>query len=88
MKKTALHSLSLDNFIRSGRTIIEEFNPKKLVFIDSLGQWKEDPKTIEGRISNELLYQMWKLEDDKQAFFLHNIFHIFKKQDSWFMAKK
>jgi len=88
MKKTALHSLSLDNFIRSGRTIIEEFNPKKFVFIDSLGQWKEDPKTIEECISNELLYHIWKLEDDKQASFIHNIFYIFKKYDSWLMAKK
>ena len=88
MEEKILNSSPLENLIRAWRQLIEEFEAKKLVYLDSKGEWKNNPETIRGRISNEFLFHLWKLEEKKQSSFIRNAFPQFIKGDSWFVTKK
>ncbi|GAH55492.1 unnamed protein product, partial [marine sediment metagenome] len=50
--------------------------------------WEESPEKLTDRISNELLFQIWKLEKEKQAAFMKYIFSFFIKSNSWLITKK
>ncbi len=88
MEEKILTSPPLENLIQAGRRLIEEFEPKKLVYLDSKGKWKNNPETIRNRISSEFLFYLWKLGAEKQSSFIRDAFPQFLKGDSWFVTKK
>ncbi|MCK4429811.1 MAG: hypothetical protein KAW19_00775, partial [Candidatus Aminicenantes bacterium] len=74
MKKQLLKRPTLENLIQVGRVIISEFDPKRFTYLNLKGEWEENPKTLIDRISSELLYQMWRMGEEKQFLFIPNIF--------------
>jgi hypothetical protein len=88
MRKTLLNHPSIQNLIQAGRAIIDEFEPKKFVYLNSKGAWEENPKAHLDRIVNELLYQFWRQEKEKQFSVFQEIFSPFLKEDSWDLIKK
>lgn len=88
MEEKILNSPSLENLIQAGRRLIEEFEPKKLVYLDSKGKWKNNPETVRNRISNEFLFYLWKLGAEKQSSFIRDAFPQLLKGDSWLVTKK
>ena len=88
MKKPLLNPPSLENLIQAGRSIIEEFNPKKFSYLNSKGKWKDNPENLIDRISNELIYQIWKIEEKTRNMFIEHIFFPFVRKNIWFLTKK
>lgn len=79
---------SAEDLIQACKIIMEEFSPKSLVYMDQAGQWKKNPETLRDCISNELLYYLWKLEEEKQAMFIRQGLNIFLEETSWLLTKK
>ncbi len=47
-----------------------EFSPRKIMFLDRNGQWRENPVTLRDRVSHALLFSLWsKGEKEAMAFF-------------------
>ncbi|GAI77654.1 unnamed protein product [marine sediment metagenome] len=88
MKKQLLKRPSLQNLIQVGRVIISEFDPKRFTYLNLKGEWEENPKTLIDRISSELLYQMWRMGEEKQFLFIPNIFSLFASDRTWLITKK
>jgi len=88
MKTPLLIHPSLKNLIQASRIIVKEFDPKKLAYLDAKGEWKINPENLMGKISNELLYQMWKLGEKKRVSFIQNTFYPFTEGYSWLQTKK
>jgi WD40 repeat protein/HEAT repeat protein len=88
MKKQLLKRPSLQNLIQAGRVIINEFDPKKFTYLNLKGEWEENPETLIDRISNESLYQTWKMGEEKQSLFIPNIFSLFASDKAWLITKK
>jgi len=88
MKKSPLNRPSLQKLINAGKVIIGEFDPKKFTYLNSKGEWKENPETLIDRISNELLYQTWKLGEENHVLLIQNIFSPFSRKSSWPLTKK
>ena len=84
LKKTP----SLENLVQAQKRLIKEFDPKKMVYLDSIGQWKKNPETMRDCISNELFYLLWDLEEEKRTIFFQNTFSSFIEDDFWFTTKK
>ncbi len=61
------------NIEKATEDIIEEFNPKRLLFIDTKGQWKENPLTLPECASHELLFHLWSLDDEALSAFVEKI---------------
>lgn len=70
-----LLSPSLRSLIRGGNIILEEFNPKKIIFLDERGSWQENPTRLNHRISNEILFFLWSLNKKQRTFFNARIFY-------------
>jgi WD40 repeat protein len=79
---------TVDNLIQAGKSIFKGFSPKKLAYLDSTGHWKKNPETLRDCISNEVLYYLWKLGEEKRILFIEEAVPIFLKKDKWLMAKK
>jgi len=78
---------SLENLIQAQQLLIKEFDPKKMVYLDSKGQWKKNPVTMRDRISNELLHHLGALEEEKRTSFIQNTLSSFIDDDSWLTTK-
>ena len=61
----------------------DEFNPKKLVFLDPGGRWQENPITLSQCISHEILFQTWKLGKVDQAAFFQNVYKAMSSSLGW-----
>ena len=88
MRKQLLPPPSLNNLIQTAKTIINDFQPKKFTFLNSKGKWEDNPKSLKERISNEILYQFWSLDEEKQMAFIQNIFFPFSQGKYWTITKK
>ena len=88
MRKTLLNPPPIQNLIQVGRAIIDEFEPKRFVYLNSKGGWEENPKTHSDRIVNELLYQIWTQEEEKQDSVLLEIFSPLLGENTWDSVKK
>ncbi len=88
MSRTALHPPARQNLINAGKFLLAEFDPNRFSFLDSNGEWKENPKTARERIINELLYQVWRQAKDKRPSLLFKILSPFTREKSWPAVKK
>jgi len=88
MKKRFNSFPSIENLIRSGKTFIEEFDPSAQNYLDRAGRWKQNPESLRDCISNEILYYLWTLKEEKRTFFIKHVFLPFIGNDSWIMSKK
>jgi len=88
MRKPLLPPPSLNNLIQTAKTIINDFQPKKFTFLNSKGKWEDNPKSLKERISNEILYQLWSLDEEKRMAFIQNIFFPFSQGKYWTITKK
>lgn len=88
MRQAIFHQPSLEILIQGSREIIKEFPQKKFIYLNSKGQWEENPKSLIDRISNEILYQLSKLEEKNQSLFIQNIFFPLSQGKSWQITKK
>ncbi|MFW6123674.1 MAG: hypothetical protein ACOC5G_00470 [Acidobacteriota bacterium] len=67
----------------AGITFIQEFVFKKMVYLDPIGHWKENPENSIHWAVNEMLYQLWKMEEKKRKAVLNKIIEIFLKKTHW-----
>jgi len=88
MTDRSINSPTVSILIQAGKSIFKGFSPKKLAYLDSNGHWKKNPETLRDCISNEVLYYLWKLGEEKRAFFIQEAVPILLKKDRWLMAKK
>jgi len=88
MRKALLPPPSLEILIKGAKIIIEEFQVDNFVYLNSKGQWEENPKNLVDRISNEILYQLSKLEEKNQSLFIQNIFCPLSQGKNWVTTKK
>ena len=65
---------SLRTLIRGGNAVLEQFDPKKLVFLDEKGIWQENPSSLIHRTYNEILFFLWSLNRRQRLFFFAHIF--------------
>jgi len=63
--------------------IIKEFNPKKIVYLDPKGKWRENPENLFHCAVNEILFQLWKIDEKQKKMFLDKIIKLFLKQANW-----
>jgi len=61
----------------AGSIIIKEFNPKKIVYLDPKGKWRENPENLFHCTVNEILFQLWKLDEKQNKMLLDNIIKLF-----------
>jgi len=88
MKKRLDSSLSIEDLIQSGKTFIEEFDPSAQSYLDQAGRWKQNPESLRDCISNEILFYLWILKEEKRTFFIQHVFLPFIRNDFWIMSKK
>ena len=65
---------SLRSLIRGGNVLLEQFDSKKIVFLDERGIWQKNPSRLIHRISNEILFFLWSLNRRQRIFFFVHIF--------------
>ncbi|MBN2246651.1 MAG: hypothetical protein JW755_12475 [Candidatus Aminicenantes bacterium] len=65
-----LPSPSLRSLIRGADLILDKFNPKKIIFLDEHGLWRENPSRLNQRVSNEILFFLWSLNKKQRIFFI------------------
>jgi WD40 repeat protein len=88
MIKELLKRPSLESLVSSAGIILEEFDSKKFVSLNSKGEWEEDAESPAGRIISELLYQAWKLKEKERGLLLKKIFSPLSEKGSWLKTKK
>ena len=88
MKKRFVNFPSSENLIQSGKTFIEEFDPSAQSYLDQAGRWKQNPESLRDCISNEILFYLWTLKEEKRTFFIQHVFLPFIKNDFWIISKK
>lgn len=88
MTDRSINSPSADNLIQAGKSIFKGFSPKKMAYLDSNGHWEKNPETLRDRISNEVLYYLWKLGEEKRILFIQEAVPVLLKKYRWLMAKK
>jgi HEAT repeat protein len=88
MKNPLLNPPSLENLIQAGKNLIDEFDPKKFIYLNSKGEWKENPENPIDRISNELLHQIGKLEQKALSALIRDAFFPLSGKNSWALTKK
>lgn len=79
---------SKQSFISTALALIEEFEPKKQVFVDPHGNWKNNPESLYERAQNEYLFQIWRLEEDRRLALFKNISKFFCVSALWPTAKR
>ena len=88
MKSPALPPPARKDLIQAGKSLLSEFDPNRFSFLDSSGGWKENPKTAQERILNELFYQVWKKGETTGPPLLFKILSPFCREKSWPAVKK
>lgn len=73
---------------RAVQCILREFNPKKMVFIDDHGKWRNNPISLRDRAVNEILYETWKKQAKGKKDFLPSLLYPLTKNNTWETAKK
>jgi HEAT repeat protein len=75
------------DLLEVGRTLFREFNPTKFIYLNSRGEWRENPKTLRDRISHEFFFQFWKT-GEKEAALFQKLYAPFLETDFWTQSKK
>jgi hypothetical protein len=75
------------SFVQSALVLIREFETKKQCFIDSHGNWQQNPENLPDRGLNELLFQIWRLEEAARKNFFENASKFFCNRARWSTAK-
>ncbi|HZX11515.1 MAG TPA: hypothetical protein VFG01_11270, partial [Acidobacteriota bacterium] len=88
MKNNFIGQPSPDSVFQAGCLLIQEFNSKKMVYLDPLGRWKEDPKNSIHRAVNEILFQLWRMKKKNRNITLNTIIKTFLKNPRWTIALK
>lgn len=88
MKKRIASFPTSEDLIRTGKELIEEFDPSAQSYLDLAGQWKKNPESLRDCISNEILFYLWTLKEEKRTFFIRHVFLPFIRDDFWIMSKK
>jgi WD40 repeat protein len=68
--------------------ILGEFNPKKLIFIDAEGRWKENPVLSPECVSHELLFYLWNLDKKELPTFIQKVLFVINDSQLWSWVKK
>lgn len=88
MKKRNTSFPSLEDLVRSGKKLIEEFDPSAQTYLDRSGRWKKNPESLRDCISNEILYYLWGRQEEERASFLRHVFSPFIGKNFWGKSKK
>ncbi len=67
---------------------LREFNPRKIIYLDKKGGWRENPKTLRDRISHALLFSLWSRGEKEALTFFAKALAPFLDEGSWSSAKK
>ena len=87
MEKPFIPSPPPQDLVEVGRTLFREFNPAKFIYLNSRGEWRENPKILRDRISHEFFFQFWKT-GEKEAALFQKLFAPFLETDFWIQSKK
>jgi len=88
MEARSIRSLTVSDLIQTGKYIFKAFDPKKMAYLDPTGQWKKNPKILRDCISNELLYYLWKLGEEKRTCFIKEALSVFLRNRKRIMTTK
>jgi len=88
MKRNPIIQPHPDLTFQSANRIINEFDFKKMVYLDSTGHWKENPRHLIQKAVNEILFYLWNLEEKQRSSLLNKIIEIFLKKDRWALVLK
>jgi hypothetical protein len=78
---------SCQSLTDAASTVLKEFNPKQFSYLDSKGEWKQDPSAPVARITNELLFKLWK-SGENQALLIKEFFSPLLSEGFWPKIKK
>jgi WD40 repeat protein/HEAT repeat protein len=84
---TSLQRPSWQSLTDAASAVIKEFNPKQFSYLDSKGEWKQDPSAPVARITNELLFKLWK-SGENQALLIKEFFSPLLREGFWPEIKK
>jgi HEAT repeat protein/WD40 repeat protein len=88
MADRSILSLTMNDLIQAGKSIFKGFDPKNMSYLDPTGRWKKNPETLRDCISNELLYHLWKLGEEKRTCFIKEALSVFLGNGKRHMTKK
>jgi hypothetical protein len=72
----------------AGCLLIQEFDYKKMVYLDPIGHWKENPENPTYCAVNEILFQLWRMDEKNRNITLNKIIEIFLKKPHWKIVLK
>jgi len=88
MRSPSLRPPNGQSLTNAGKTLLDEFDSKKFVFLNSRAEWEENPKTTKERIINEIFYQVWRQTEDQRLPLLLKIISPLMREKSWPVVKR
>ena len=88
MKKKINSFPTIEDLIQTGKIFIEKFDPSAQSYLDQAGEWKQNPESMRDCISNEILFYLWTLKEEKRTFFIRHVFLPFITGNIWIMSNK
>jgi len=76
-------SPTLRALVESLNGLLQEFDPGTISFPDPAGKWRDDPVTLQDRISHELLFQLHKLGPEGLSQTVEQAFLPFLGPEAW-----
>ncbi|MBN1223071.1 MAG: hypothetical protein JXB23_07460, partial [Candidatus Aminicenantes bacterium] len=78
----------LENLAGNIDALIDEFASKKVVYLDSMGTWKDNPTNLLQRTGNELLFQIWKNKAEGRTALVNAIGKKLSDEKAWLDVKR
>lgn len=79
---------SPDDLIVAAKSIMEDYSPHSMLYLDQAGKWKKNPETLRDCVCNEILFYLWRLGDEKREFFIRQGLNVFLEKNLWSLTKK
>lgn len=76
---------SLSHFLGS---LLKEFDPRRVAFLDRKGAWAENPVCLRDRIAHHLLFELWKKKDKEFLPSLEKSLALFLEEQAWPLVQK
>jgi hypothetical protein len=71
-----------------GRACLEQFDPRRIIYLDGAGRWKENPRTLRDRISHGLLFELRTGTEEQALAWLREAFSPFTAEAVWPAVQK
>ncbi len=70
------------------RSLLKEFNPRCVAFLDKKGEWAENPVHRRDRIAHHFLFDLWKKRDSASPASLETSLALFFDEQAWSLVQK